>query len=96
MKKGMVVNMKNKFITVLLVVAVFIPSIVSVVYFNKVNGGVADTHNTVSMTVKDVAGSTFVFNRSDGEKATDMIAFFLNMNANATEIASLPSTIAER
>lgn len=87
--------MKNKFITVLLVVAVFIPSIVSVVYFNKVNGGVADTHNTVSMTVKDVAGSTFVFNRSDGEKATDMIAFFLNMNANATEIASLPSTIAE-
>lgn len=87
--------MKNKFLTILLVVAVFIPSVVSVVYYNKVNGGVADPHNTVSVTVKDVAGDTYVFKRSDGEKATDMIAFFLNMNARATEISGLPSTIAE-
>lgn len=85
--------MKNKFLIVLLTVAIFIPSIVSVVYYNKTNGGVADTHNTVSVTVKDIAGNTFVFDRSDGEKSMEVITSFLDMNKNASEIASIPSTI---
>ena len=59
--------MKNKFVLILLTVAIFIPSIVSVVYYNKANGGAADTRNTLSVTMKDIAGNTFVFDRNDGE-----------------------------
>lgn len=87
--------MKHKFLLVLLAIAIFIPSIVSVVYYNRTNGGAADIHNTLSVTVKDIADNTFVFDRNDGEKAMEMITFFLDMNANATEIASIPTTIAE-
>ncbi len=85
--------MKNKFVLILLTVAIFIPSIVSVVYYNKANGGAADTRNTLSVTMKDIAGNTFVFDRNDGEKSIETIASFLDMNNNATEIASIPSTI---
>lgn len=87
--------MKHKFLTVLLAVAIFIPSVVSVVYYNKTNGGAADIHNTLSVTVRDTAGSTFVFDRNDGEEAMKMISFFLDMNAGATEIASVPATVAQ-
>ncbi|MBS5725722.1 MAG: hypothetical protein KHW59_08105, partial [Clostridiales bacterium] len=87
--------MKHKFLLVLLAIAIFIPSIVSVVYYNRANGGAADIHNTLSVTVRDIADNTFVFDRNDGEQAMEMITFFLDMNANATEIASIPTTIAE-
>ena len=58
--------MKNKFVLILLTVAIFIPSIVSVVYYNKANDGAADNRNTFQVKMKDIAGNTVVFDRNDG------------------------------
>ena len=87
--------MKNKVVMVLLVIALFIPTVVSVVYYNNVRGGAADAHNTLSVTLRDVAGTTFVFDREAGEESEEMIRFLLALNENAAAVSDIPPSVAE-
>ncbi len=82
--------MKNKIITVILVLVMLIPSVVAIINYSIQQGGEADSHNTIKLTMTDADGNVYVFDRADG---MDMINYFLNVPAKAVSIGVLPSTI---
>ncbi len=82
--------MKNKFITVLLLILVFVPTVVAIVNYAMMQGGQADTHNTVSITLTDYYESEYSFTR---ESNAEMLDYFIDTIANADEIAALPTSI---
>lgn len=91
MKRSSVVkNMKNKIITVILVLLMLIPSVVAIVNYSIQQSGEADSHNTIKLTMTDAAGSTYVFDRKDGK---DMIDYFLGVPDNSVSIGVLPTTV---
>lgn len=82
--------MKNKIITVILVLVMLIPSVVAIINYSIQQGGEADSHNTIKLTMTDTAGNVYVFDRGDG---MDMINYFLDIPADSVSIGVLPSTI---
>lgn len=82
--------MKNKILTVILVLLMLSPTVVAIVNYNMQQSGSADSHNTVRVTVTDFDGASFEFTRTDGK---GMIKYYLDTIANAEKIGTLPSTI---
>lgn len=84
--------MKNRIILVLLAVAIFIPSAVAIVSYNKMKSAPVSEKNIRTMELADLAGNTYTFTRGkDGDD--NMIDFFLKMNASSQKISSLPDPL---
>lgn len=84
--------MKHKILIIILAVAIFIPSVVAIVNYSSQQGGDANSHNTVSVTLTDTAQNTYVFQRAvSGTR--DFMDFILKMNADAIKIGELPTTV---
>lgn len=82
--------MKNKIITVILVLVMLIPSVVAIVNYGIQQGGEADSHNTIKLTMTDASGSVYEFDRKNGK---EIMTYFLDMPGNSVSIGVLPTTV---
>jgi len=85
-------HMKNKILMIVLAVALFIPSVVAVVSFNKVKNDPVSEKNIQTLTIADLAGNEFVFARDD-EDDQEMIDLFFEMNQESAKKSSLPDPL---
>lgn len=83
--------MKNKVLTVILLIAMLIPSVVAIITYSFQQGGQADTHNTVGVKLVDFYENEFYFTRE--EKKDEMIDYFITAIASAESVSALPTSI---
>ena len=86
---------KNKFVMVMLIIAVFIPSVIGVVSYNRDKNGPVDTKNVVSMTMSDYNGNKYEFTKDNADDVS-IIQLFLDINSSAEEIAQLPDPLVDK
>lgn len=84
--------MKNKFVIVLLVLIMFVPGVVAIINYAMMQGGQADTHNTVGVKLVDFYENTHSFSR-DTKNGDKMVDYFIKATNNADEISALPTSI---
>jgi len=91
--------MKTKLITLLCVVALFIPSYIAAIYYFSVQGAPVDIKVVNKMQLTDTAGKQFTFEKSS-DKADDHtpieddpLAFFMEMNSQAKSVDALPAPL---
>ncbi len=85
--------MKNKILLVLLAIAVFIPSIVAIISFNRNKNAPVSEQNVRALEIADLAGDKFSFTKEDGGDPDGMIDFFLEMNKGAAKASALPDPL---
>ena len=85
--------MKNKIITAILVVLMFVPSVVAIINYNIENEGVTNQGNVVSMALIDPQGNPYEFSIEGDEEQRKMMEYFLSIGDKAEEIESLPVTV---
>lgn len=83
--------MKSKFLAVVLVIIMLVPSIIAIVNYSRQQSGAADSLNTVSVTIVDPEENEFVFTRDNGGE--EMMNYFLDAISTAIDVEKLPSTI---
>ena len=83
--------MKNKFIAVVLVIMMLIPTVVAIVNYTLMRNGQADSHNTVGVQLKDFHDNLYDFNREDETK--EMVSYFIKAISNAEAVSALPTSI---
>ena len=83
--------MKNKFLSVVLILLMLIPTVVAIINYSMMQGGEAGSYNTVSVTLEDFGGNVYSFERDSESSA--MLDYFIKTIANAEEIAQLPTSI---
>lgn len=83
--------MKNKVITIILILAMLVPSVVAIVNYVSLRGGKADSHNTVAVTLADHNDNTHSFTRESGKD--EMVDYFINAINNAEPVAALPTSV---
>ncbi len=90
--------MNKKILSVILLIALFIPSFVAIGYYSSTKKEPDDVKNVSSLTLEDLKGTKWEFSTEDeGEKSEEskkMIDMFLAMRNNATSVASLPEAMA--
>ena len=88
--------MKNKIVALVLLVALFIPTVVAVVNYISLQGGEVSAVNVESIEFTDPDGvkSTFARDGSDEEKA--MLDFFINIKNNSEKINEPPSIVNDK
>lgn len=84
--------MKNKFVIVLLVLLMLVPGVVAIINYSMMQGGQADTHNTIGVKLVDFYENTHSFSR-DTNSGSDMVDYFIKTTNNADEISALPTSI---
>ena len=85
--------MKNKILFVVVLIAIFIPSLVAVVSYRQVNAAPVSEKNVKTMELSDLAGETYTFRMGESPEETDMIRFFWEMNDDAVKINGLPTPL---
>jgi len=84
--------MKKKIILLIVILALFIPTLIAVGYYiNAQNAPVAE-RTVEKLTVTDLDGNVFVFDKSSKE-SKEMISFFIGMNNSAKQINALPDQL---
>lgn len=83
--------MKNKFITVVLVILMLIPTVVAIVNYTLMQGGQADSHNTVAVKLRDFYDNEYYFDRESGND--EMMNYFIKAISNAESVSALPTSI---
>lgn len=85
--------MKNKITAVILVIIMLIPSMVAIGNYIAQQGGAADSHNTVSVTLSlQNGGKEYSFLRENKSDSV-MIDYFLSVLDNSETVGALPTTI---
>lgn len=86
--------MKNKIILIVLIVLCFIPSAAAYSSYKQTQNAPVDVKTATKISIDDVNEKNFTFTREkEGDEASNLIAFFMQMNANATRIAGLPDSL---
>ncbi|MCQ2456262.1 MAG: M23 family metallopeptidase [Clostridia bacterium] len=84
----------KKIIYVIIAILLIIPTIVAIKSYNDAKNAPADARTITSVTIIDMNGDKYVLEKKeDDDVAARMIQFFLETNANATEIVGLPETV---
>ncbi len=86
---------KNKFILVILAIALFIPTVVAIINYNNEKDGPVDTRSVVSMKMCDLNGKEYTFSK-DTEDEKSVIQMFVDMNAAATSVSQLPDPLFDK
>lgn len=96
-RKGELMNRtkRNKLLLAVLVVALFIPTVVAIINYNRAKTGPVDTKSIVTMTMNDLDGNKTVFDKDnpDTEKIVDI---FLKMKDTATPVTTLPDALGSK
>ncbi len=86
--------MNKKILTVILLIALFIPSFVAVGYYSSTKKEPADVKTVSNLKIEDLAGMKWEFSSEDtNPDSATMINLFVNMKKNATEVTSLPDAM---
>ena len=86
--------MKKKIISLLCIIAVFIPTILAIAYYiNAQNAPVAE-RTVDSLTLLALDGNKFVFDKKS-EESKEMISFFISMNNGAKQVPGLPDQLKD-
>ena len=89
--------MKKKIIAIISAVLLFIPSYAAIAYYAVAQNAPVDNRAVSKMTLTDLAGSMYEFERSDARYKdnieNNMLSYFLDLNAKASEESSLPDSI---
>lgn len=83
---------KNRLLLIVLAIAVFVPTLVMFVNYNREKDGPATAKTVASITVADLNGTSYVLHREEATGAA-MIQLFLNINDNAIEAGELPEPL---
>ncbi len=85
----------NKLLLAVLAVALFIPTVIAIINLNRAKVGPVDVTSIVSMKMSDLDGNTTVFDK-DNQDTEKMIDMFVKMNAEATQVTTLPEALSAK
>ncbi len=87
--------MNKKVLTVVLLIALFIPSFVAIGYYSSTKKEPDDVKAVSNLKIEDLAGMKWEFASDDtNPDSASMIDIFVNCKKNATEISALPDAVA--
>lgn len=86
---------KNKFVLVVLAIAVFIPTLVAILNYDHQKNGPVDAKSVATMVMCDLDGKEYKFTKDD-EVGDSMINLFIDINSSSTEVAKLPDPLMGR
>jgi len=89
----MKINLKNKVVVVIIALIMLFPSVVAIINYNMMQGGAAESYNTVSVRLQDHVSNVYLFERDS--KNSDMLEYFIKTIANATEVEAIPDSIEQ-
>ena len=84
---------KKHIILAVLLILCLIPTAVAISSYKETQNAPVDEKTAVSLSIDDVNGKNYLFERNAGDDAENMILFFLKMQANATKIVALPDSL---
>jgi len=84
---------KNHIILAVLLLLCLIPTGVAINSYKETQNAPVDEKTAVLLSIDDVNGKNYLFEKNAGEDAANMIQFFLNMQKNATKIVALPDSL---
>lgn len=94
LQKGTGCAVKNKIILIVLILLCFIPSAVAYSSYKQTQNAPVDIKTATKISIDDVNEKNFTFVREkEGDEASNLIAFFMQMNANAKSIVALPDSL---
>ncbi len=76
-----------------LLILCLIPTGVAVASYNETQNAPVDEKTAVRLSIDDVNGKNYTFEKESGQDAERMILFFINMQKNATKIVALPDSL---
>ena len=85
--------MKNKLLLIILAVALFIPSFVAIASYTRTQNAPVTEKNATILTISDLAGQQFTFDKSKDDEGAQVVDFFQTMNNRAMPITSLPDAL---
>jgi len=86
-------KLQSKILAILCAVAIFIPSLVAIISYNSTNKAPVSDKNVRSMSVSDLSGTEFSFEKGKSEGDDEMIDLFLAMNESAEKVSGLPDPL---
>jgi len=84
---------KNHIILAVLLILCLIPTGVAISSYHETQNAPVDEKTVVRLSIDDVNGKQFLFERDAGEEEENMILFFLRLQENATKIVALPDSL---
>ncbi len=85
--------MKNYIVLAVLLILCLIPTGVAVASYNETQNAPVDEKTAVRLSIDDVNGKNYTFEKESGQDAERMILFFVNMQKNAAKIVALPDSL---
>ena len=86
--------MKKKIILLVVVLALFIPTLIAVGYYINAQNAPVSERTVEKLTVTDLDGKVFVFDKNEKE-SKEMLSFFIEMNDSSKQIDSLPNQLKD-
>ncbi len=85
---------KNKIILIVMIILCFIPSAVAYSAYKQTQNAPVDEKTATQISIDDLNEKNFLFVREqEGDEASQLIEFFMEMNENATHIIALPDSL---
>ena len=86
-------KIQSKILAILCAVAIFIPSVVAIISYNTTNREPVSDKNVRTVSVSDLAGTEFSFEKGKSENDDAVIELFLSMNESAEKVSALPDPL---
>ena len=86
-------KIQSKILAILCAVAIFIPSVVAIISYNTTNREPVSDKNVRTVSVSDLAGTEFSFEKGNSENDDAVIELFLSMNESAEKVSALPDPL---
>lgn len=88
--------MKKKVITALCIAALFIPTVIAIVYYISVQNQPVSESSVDRLVLTDTSGKEFVFDKNDDknrDEAKEAISFFIGMNEASRGVEEIPRQV---
>lgn len=86
-------KLQSKILAILCAIAIFIPSLVAIISYNNTNKAPVSDKNVRVITIADLAGAEFSFEKGKSDADNQVIELFLDMNATAEQVSALPDPL---
>lgn len=83
----------NKILVIILAILMLTPTVVAIINYNMMQGGKAESYNTVSVTLTDPDGNAFTFAKD--AKDTSMMDYFIGTVARGTQVEGIPDSVEQ-
>lgn len=86
-------KLQSKILAIVCAIAIFIPSLVAIISYHNTNKAPVSDKNVRVITIADLAGTEFSFEKGKSDADDGIIDLFLDMNASAEKVSSLPDPL---